>query len=711
MSDSFSSRILARFRTGRYLAGSISAKALLCGVIAALAGMAPAGAQPGATAVLAGGHVVLERDATVSGDVHANGDVTLERDSGVEGDLSWSGTLLRDRGTVTGTRAPGPFRTLPALPTEAEARTLADRIFEQDTDFHSETIDNVVYVAGTARLVGSIAGNGTLIASAIVVESEEVTTDPPLGPAFQLSLIGFQTIDIAPGGPFSRDFRGPLLAGGDLFVGPGSALYGSIVAHGNVTLGQAASVQFESFDQTPPVLSDLSPIDGAILPTGAVEVSASWSDAESGVDPTSVVLLADGTDRTAEATLTASGITLTPAVAWEDGSHSVELTVADLAGNTATAAWGFVVDSVPPVLSFTAPTAPVIYDDIAPAIGLAWSDVGTGVEPGSLTVVLAEDELTAQCSVSSSQATCFPPVLADGSYTATASLQDRAGHTASASLTFELHQDLSGPEIVITSPIEGDYSRSSEVQVIGTVSDDVGVAEVTVNGQVATRTGDQFEATVTLADGFSVVQAEAEDLTGKRGFTAVAVRVDTVAPAVAIDRPGPGAVTNTATVRIEGSVNDLSPIASVTAAGQLLTLVGSRFGGEVTLAPGSSSILVEATDAAGNVGQALVAIEYFQLPTVEITQPPDLATLTTTTVRVEGTLDDPQASVDVNGVIATVTGDGSFFADGVPLIEGGNVLAATARAASGAVNTASITWCATSPRRTSRSPPRATARS
>ena len=134
MSDSFSSRILARFRTGRYLAGSISAKALLCGVIAALAGMAPAGAQPGATAVLAGGHVVLERDATVSGDVHANGDVTLERNSVVEGDLTWSGVLVRNRGTVTGTAEQAPARSLPVVPTEAEARALADRIFEGDTD-------------------------------------------------------------------------------------------------------------------------------------------------------------------------------------------------------------------------------------------------------------------------------------------------------------------------------------------------------------------------------------------------------------------------------------------------------------------------------------------------------------------------------------------------------------------------------------------------
>lgn len=105
----------------------------------------------------------------------------------------------------------------------------------------------------------------------------------------------------------------------------------------------------------------------------------------------------------------------------------------------------------------------------------------------------------------------------------------------------------------------------------------------------------------------------------------------------------------------------------------------------IRLSPGSPC-----SEAAGNVGRANASIEYFYLPAIEITAPPDLATLTSTTVRVEGVVDDPSAAVDVNGVSATLLSDGRFAADGVPLVEGGNVLAATVRTAEGSVNTASV---------------------
>jgi len=119
-------------------------------------------------------------------------------------------------------------------------------------------------------------------------------------------------------------------------------------------------------------------------------------------------------------------------------------------------------------------------------------------------------------------------------------------------------------------------------------------------------------------------------------------------------------------------------------------LTGDRFEHEASLAPGQNVLTVQATDAAGHVGQAQAQIEFLPLPEVRITAPADLATLAATTVTVQGIVDDPSGTVEVNGTPATVQTDGTFAASGVPLIEGGNVLTATLQASDGAVNTASI---------------------
>src|SRR6185295_1528535 len=61
----------------------------------------------------------------------------------------------------------------------------------------------------------------------------------------------------------------------------------------------------------------------------------------------------------------------------------------------------------------------------------------------------------------------------------------------------------------------------------------------------------------------------------------------------------------------------------------------------------------------------------------------DLSTIAATEVDVAGTVSDPAAVVAVNGVPAPVSG-GHFTAHAVPLIEGGNLISATAVTPAGA---------------------------
>ena len=62
------------------------------------------------------------------------------------------------------------------------------------------------------------------------------------------------------------------------------------------------------------------------------------------------------------------------------------------------------------------------------------------------------------------------------------------------------------------------------------------------------------------------------------------------------------------------------------------------------------------------------------LPAVTITNPTSGTTFSAGPITVKGVVDDPSASVTVNGIVATVASDGTFTVDGVSLQEGENTL-------------------------------------
>jgi hypothetical protein len=81
-------------------------------------------------------------------------------------------------------------------------------------------------------------------------------------------------------------------------------------------------------------------------------------------------------------------------------------------------------------------------------------------------------------------------------------------------------------------------------------------------------------------------------------------------------------------------------------------------------------------------------VTQFSVPVVSISAPADLSYVNATTVTVSGTATGA-TSLSVNGVAAVLTASG-FTATGVPLIEGGNTLTATATDGQGHVGIASI---------------------
>ncbi len=247
------------------------------------------------------------------------------------------------------------------------------------------------------------------------------------------------------------------------------------------------------------------------------------------------------------------------------------------------------------------------------------------------------------------------------------------------------------PTVSITSPADGSYTRSATVLVTGQAGGSA--TAVTVNGQPASLgQGGVFAVSVTLSQGPNSIVAMATDAAGDQATATVGVILDTTPPTLTLSSPAAGTFTNQTQVSVTGASTDNYGVAAVTVNGQAATLAGDQFSTTVQLAAGTNQIVVTATDLAGNTQTVAVSVTEYSVPVVAITSPADLSYVNATTVTVIGTVNvtgGGSATVSVNGVAANVVGS-SFTASGVPLIEGGNTLTATASDGEGHVGTSSI---------------------
>ena len=103
----------------------------------------------------------------------------------------------------------------------------------------------------------------------------------------------------------------------------------------------AGGKAWNAADTTPPTVSNPSPLPNANAgprPT----IAAKFHDAGSGIDDSSVKIILDGKNVTAQATVGPEGLTLRPVEALAGGRHTVEILVSDKAGNLSnTLAWQF----------------------------------------------------------------------------------------------------------------------------------------------------------------------------------------------------------------------------------------------------------------------------------------------------------------------------------------------------------------------------------
>ncbi|HYK03163.1 MAG TPA: carboxypeptidase-like regulatory domain-containing protein [Thermoanaerobaculia bacterium] len=413
-------------------------------------------------------------------------------------------------------------------------------------------------------------------------------------------------------------------------------------------------------DTTAPTVVIGFPVDSGLSFASTVDVAGTVGDATSAV----VRVTCNGTNGIV------SGVSFACVnVPLTAGTNTVTVEAFDSAGNSAQAARlvTYIADSTPPTITARLSEPP--------------NDLGWNRGPLSVTFVCADP--------GGHVMKCTDYALIDEAVDQTISgeVVDGGGNRATASVTVNV--DSERPLLQLTGASEVMTALSSW-RIAGTVSDAIsGVRGVRCGGVEAELTGNAFECTVPLADGWQHIAVEATDRAGNTDDAVVAVQRDNVAPQLTILEPVSPANTSAPEVTIVGLISAQDEIPSVTVDGTAVPLAADdTFVQTVALVPGVNEIEVRAADAAGNAAVQVVTVQYLERVAIEITSPEDYAVASASTVTVTGSVSGPTSSIDVNGVQASRSGN-TFSAD-VPLAQGRTVVTATATLPGGQIVAAHV---------------------
>jgi hypothetical protein len=164
---------------------------------------------------------------------------------------------------------------------------------------------------------------------------------------------------------------------GPLADGPHVFRVKAINTAGNA--GQPAALELW-VDRLPPQGAASSPAAGSLLNTANPAVTATVTDAHSGVDPATLQLLVNGTPASVTFDEATGALATVGAAGWTEGANSLELRAADRAGNALVPlVWGVTLDTTPPTGTVTINAGADATTSVYVTLQLSASDAVSGV--------------------------------------------------------------------------------------------------------------------------------------------------------------------------------------------------------------------------------------------------------------------------------------------------------------------------------------------
>lgn len=220
----------------------------------------------------------------------------------------------------------------------------------------------------------------------------------------------------------------------------------------DTTLG--SSLQLKVKEKVAPVISITSPSSSAKLTNNKPVIKWTVTDADSGVNPSTIKLIIDSQTITTGITKTQSGknytCSYTPTTALSDGTHIIKISASDYDGNVATQkSVTFTVDTVPPELSVSAPVDNLVTNQSSLVVKGTTNDVTSS--PVTLTIKLnGGTEQTVE--VGSDGSFTKTLTLVTGENTIVITAKDGAGKTSTVTKKVVLDQTAPVIQSVTISP-------------------------------------------------------------------------------------------------------------------------------------------------------------------------------------------------------------------------------------------------------------------
>ena len=409
--------------------------------------------------------------------------------------------------------------------------------------------------------------------------------------------------------------------------------------------GNSTSLSRHVFSNVvPPALTLQSPINGLVTNAASVEVRGLATPG----DPADVV------------TVTVQGETVavlpdgsfSAAVALVDGANTIIVVATDGYGLRATAARSVIRDATPPAITISG-VADGQYSNAA-ALAPAYSATDE-----NLTTVTA--------TIDGAPFVSGAPVSTEGAHSLVVIAADAAGNQSGVTVHFTL--DRTPPVLIVASPLESAQLAAASTTVTGTVADGT-LVSLSVQGLPVELAGSAFSRSVALAPGANTITAIAVDAAGNTTVVTRTVRANVIPPTLVVNAPANGLVTNKPNVQVHGIATpaDAQDAVMLTVQGVPVSVAaGGGFGAAVSLADGTNTITVVATDGYGLQTTIVTTV-------VQDTTPP--------TITLSGVTDGESSNAppivpifsagDANLASVAATLDGAPFVSGTPVTAEGS---------------------------------------
>ncbi len=476
----------------------------------------------------------------------------------------------------------------------------------------------------------------------------------------------------------------------------------------NVNGNAASSARQFSVDTTAPAIA-VDPISGDnILNAAEAAQDLTLSGTSSAEAGQTVTVSFNGNQYTAQVQADGRWTLDVPAAdlaGIADGNAAVTATVADKAGNPASAGATVLVDTTVPQITFNIVAGDDIVNIAEHGQALIVSGKVTGAQAGDvITVTLNGKDYTAMLDASGSWSVGVPAAdvgaLADGGQTITATITDKAGNSSTAAHSVDV--SLTAPTIAINTVANDDVINATEkgqdLLLTGTSNQPANTAvTVTLNGVSYAATTDasgSWSVTVpaanvsALGEAGYTVSASVTDAAGNSASADHSVRVDGALPTVTINAVAIDDTINAAEV---ASGQTLSGKVSGAASGDTVTINvgGNRFTATVqddlswsvnvpsdvltALGNGDLTVSASVTNGVGNTGSGArditidASLPGLRVNTVagdDVINSIEHAQNLIITGSSEGLASGTALSVNVNGqnYAATVLADGTWTA-------------------------------------------------